>query len=1097
MRRILYATILMLCCSCLVSAQSEARLLRFPAIHGDQVVFSYAGDLYTVTSEGGTARKLTSDIGYEMFPKFSPDGKQIAFTAQYDGNTEVYLMPAEGGVPKRLTITATLGRDDISDRMGPNNIVMTWTRDGKNVIYRSRKQTFNDFVGQLFSVPVEGGLSKEIPLPAGGFCSYSPDGKKLAYNRVFREFRTWKYYKGGMADDIWIYDQAAKKVQNITDNKAQDIFPMWFGEDIYFLSDRDRTMNLFAYNTVSGATRKVTSYTEYDIKFPSAGDKSIIYENGGYLYVFDIATQKIQKLSITISDDMMGGRSEFKDATKFMGSVSPSPDGNRVVVSARGDVFSIPAKDGVTRNLTQSSAAHDRAAVWSPDGRYIAYLSDMNGEYEIYMQKQDGTEPPVQLTKGADTYKFGIQWSPDSKKILWNDKMLRLQFVDIDTKAVTLVDVSTIRVYRSFNWSPDSKWIAYGNTLSNNMQQIMLYCLADKSKTEITDKWFDSDEPAFSADGKYLVFTSDREFNPIYSQVEWNYAYTNMSNIFLVTLSKETASPFAPENDEVKISSAPAKEGAAADKPKSKDKKDPAAKTDAAKETPAPLKIDLEGIQDRIVELPLKASNYGNLYAIDDKIYYNESASGGDGRNAKVYDLKNKKEIDLGSGISFDITANNKKMLVHQGDKYAMIDLPSVKINIDKFIDMSDAKVWVSFKDEWKQIYDESWRQMRDFFYMPNMHGLNWTAMHDKYAVLLPYVNNRNDLNYLIGEMIAELSIGHAYIGGGDRPMPERISVGLLGARLSKDASGYFRIDKILKGANWSPELRSPLSEIGVGASEGDFILSVDGKSTRDMIDIYAALINKAGKEVQMILGKTTDEKTGRKVLVVPLKTEAALYYYNYVQNNIRKVDEATKGEVGYIHVPDMGPEGLNEFVKHFYPQLSKKALIIDDRGNGGGNVSPMLIERLQREITRSNMSRNVSQIGHTPQQMILGPKVLLINNYSASDGDLFPYAFKKHKLGTVIGMRTWGGVVGISGSLPFVDGTDLRKPEHASYSAEESKWIIEGTGVEPDITIDNDPILEYEGTDQQLNKAIEVVLEQLKDYKEQPPIPEAPDKSK
>lgn len=1087
----------MLCCSCFVSAQPEARLLRFPAIHGNQVVFSYAGDLYTVSSTGGTARKMTNDKGYEMFPKFSPDGKLIAFTAQYDGNTEVYQMPAEGGVPKRLTITATLDRDDISDRMGPNNIVMTWTRDGKNVVYRSRKQTFNDFVGQLFSVPVEGGLSIELPLPTGGFCSYSADGKKLAYNRVFREFRTWKYYKGGMADDIWVYDPTAKKVQNITSNKAQDIFPMWFGEDIYFLSDRDRTMNLFAYNNATGATRKVTNYTEYDIKFPSAGDKSIIYENGGFLYVFDITSQKSEKLTITIADDMIGGRSELKDATKFMGSVNPSPDGNRVVVSARGDVFSIPAKEGVTRNLTQSPAAHDRASTWSPDGRYVAYLSDMNGEYEIYIRKQDGLEPPVQITKGADTYKFGIRWSPDSKKILWNDKLLRLQFVDIVTKEVTLVDQSKIWEYGSFDWSPDSKWIAYGNMLSNNMQQIMLYSLADKSKTEITDKWFSSDQPAFSADGKYLLFTSDRDFSPIYSQVEWNYAYANMGKIYLVTLAKDTPSPFAPENDEVKIADEPSKDSINAEKKKSKDKKAETAKAPSESIKPVTVKIDLDGIQDRIVELPLKASNYWNIYTIEQKIYYNESESGGDGINAKFYDFKKKKETDLGSGITFDITANNKKMLVHQGDKYAMIDLPSSKINLEKFIDMSEAKVWVSFKDEWKQIYDEAWRQMRDFFYMPNMHGVNWKAMHDKYAILLPYVNNRNDLNYLIGEMIAELSIGHAYIGSGDRPMPERIKVGLLGAKLSKDASGFFRIDKLLKGANWSAELHSPLTEIGIGAVEGDFILAVDGKSTRDMADIYAALINKAGKEVQLALGKTTDEKTGRKVIVVPLKTEAPLYYYNFVQNNIRKVDEATNGQVGYIHVPDMGPAGLNEFVKHFYPQLSKKALIIDDRGNGGGNVSPMLIERLQREISRSNIARNVSQIGHTPQQMMLGPKVLLINNYSASDGDLFPYAFKKHKLGTVIGMRTWGGVVGIRGSLPFVDGTDLRKPEFASYSADESKWIIEGTGVEPDIEVDNDPILEYEGTDQQLNKAIEVILEQLKDYKDQPAIPEGPDKSK
>jgi len=1080
-------------------AQDEARLLRFPAVSGNTIVFSYAGDLYTVPVSGGMARKLTSDAGYEMFSHFSPDGTTVAFTAQYDGNTEIYTMPAQGGVPVRLTITATLGRDDISDRMGPNNIVMGWTPDGKNIIYRSRKQTFNDFIGQLFTVPASGGMSKELPLPAGGFCSYSPDGNQLAYNRVFREFRTWKYYKGGMADDIWIHDFASKTTRNITDNKNQDIFPMWFGNEIYFCSDRDRTMNLFCYDTKTNQTRKVTSYTEYDIKFPSAGDNRIIYENGGFIYIFDLKTQTSSKVTVQISDDFNTARNELKDATRYMGQVNPSPDGKRIVVTGRGDIFTVPVKEGITRNLTSSSNAHEREGFWSPDGKWVAYLSDASGEYEIYITKQDGSEPPVQLTKGADTYKFTIRWSPDSKKIIWNDKMLRLQYIDIATKKVTLVDKSKVAEFNSFDWSPDSRWIVYSRALENEMQQIILFNTANETKSEITDQWFSSDQPVFSNDGKYIIFTSDRTFNPMYSNVEWNYAYENMTKLYLVTLTKETPSPFAPSNDEVKTEEAKDQKEAKSAKDESGKKAGKAEKTDKTdKKEPEPevkpVKIDLEGIQQRIIEIPVDAGNYWNLWSVDDKIYYINAND--KGRTAKVYDLKQKKETELGTDFAFDISADGKKMLVRQRNRFSMIDLPSSKINTEKYIDLSDLKIWVNNQQEWKQIYDEAWRQMRDFFYVPNMHGVDWKAMHDKYAVMLPNVNNRNDLTYLIGEMIAELSVGHAYISGGETKPLERIKLGLLGARLSKDASGYFRIDSLLQGANWSPDLRSPLTEVGVGAVKGEYITSVNGKSTREMPDIYSALINRSGKNVELTLNRTPAEG-GRKVLVVPLSDESKLYYYTWVQNNIRKVDKATNGQVGYIHIPDMGAEGLNEFVKYFYPQLSKKALIIDDRGNGGGNVSPMIIERLSREIQRSNMARNVETIGHTPGKMMLGPKVLLIDNYSASDGDLFPYGFKKHQLGKVIGKRSWGGVVGIRGSLPFVDGADLRKPEFASYSADESKWIIEGIGVEPDIEIDNDPTREYEGIDDQLNKAIEVILDELKNYKEQPPIPTPPDKSK
>jgi len=1072
-----------------VQAQDEARLLRFPAINGDKVVFTYAGDLYTVARSGGIARKLTNHEGFEMFAKFSPDGKKLAFTAQYDGNTEVYMMPSEGGVPVRLTYTATLGRDDISDRMGPNNIVMSWTRDGNNVIYRSRKQSFNSFIGQLFKVPENGGLSEEIPLTGGGFCSYSPDGSKLAFNRVFREFRTWKYYKGGMADDIRIFDFVTGEVANITSNDAQDIFPMWHGDNIYFLSDRDRTMNLFVYNTSTRQVRKLTNFDEYDIKFPSLGNNALIFENGGYLNIFNLQTETVSKIEIVIAEDFYGGRNELKDASKSITDADLSPDGKRVVFTARGEVFSVPSGEGITRNLTESSGVHDREAVWSPDGKYIAYLSDQSGEYEIYMESQDGSTEPVQLTSNADTYKFTISWSPDSKKILWSDKKLRLQYVDVNTLEVTLVEQSNKWELNDFNWSPDSRWIAYTTQLPNNFGKIMLYNMETGRKYAVTDDWYTSNSPTFSMDGKYLLFASGRDFNPIYSNTEWNHAYQNMERIYMAVLSADTPNPFYPKNDEVAIKN---------DEPaKQDDKKKDSNKEDASSEIDNVTKIDTIGLGDRIIGLPVKPANYFNLTAINNKVYFNDMIAGGDGVSLKLFDLKKKEETELGKGMFYSISFDGKKMLIAKDKKYSVIDLPSSKITLSKYVDLSGMKAYVDKDMEWKQIFDEAWRQMRDFFYVENMHGIDWSDMKVKYGQMLPYVNNRNDLNYLIGEMIAELSVGHTYVSGGDKPSPARIKTGLLGAKISKDTSGYFKVDKILKGQNWSNKMRSPLTEIGVNVGEGDFILAINGKDAVELDDIYAALIDKAGKPVELTVNSTATFSGSRKVIVTPVDDEAGLYYYNWVQDNIDYVNSKTNGEIGYIHIPDMGPGGLNEFVKYFYPQLSKKGLIIDDRGNGGGNVSPMIIERLRREITRSNMIRNVEIPRQTPRQMMLGPMVMLINQYSASDGDLFPYSFKKHEMGKVIGMRTWGGVVGIRGSLPFIDGMDLRKPEFASYSSETSDWIIEGIGVEPDIIVDNDPAKEYLGIDTQLDKAIEIILDELKVYKGVPPIPADPDKSK
>ncbi|HPN34612.1 MAG TPA: PDZ domain-containing protein [bacterium] len=1067
-------------------AADESRLLRFPAISAESIVFTYAGDLYTVSVNGGLARRLTAHEGFEMFARFSPDGRWLAFTGQYDGNTEVFLMPAQGGDPVRLTHTATLSRDDVSDRMGPNNIVMGWTPDGKEIVYRSRQISFNDFIGQLFQVSRDGGLSQQLPLPRGGFCSWSPDGKHLAYNRVFREFRTWKRYRGGQADDIWIYDVAAKTTENITNHPAQDIIPMWIGQRIYFISDRDenKRMNLYVYDLSTRQTRCLTHFEEYDIKFPSCSSQAIVFENGGLIYRFDVTTEACVKTPIIIANDLPESRKTIKNVAEGIYASAVSPDGKRALLNSHGEIFSLPAQNGPTRNLTATPAIHERQPQWSPDGRRIVFISDRSGEDEIYVMESAGRSAPVQITFGDSTYKYAPLWSPDGNKVLWSDRRQRLRCVDVDSRKIIEVASAARFEIRDYTWSPDSRWVAYTRPEERGMSKVYLTRLQDGAAAAVTDGWYESYQPEFSRDGKYLFLISNRDFNPIYSQTEWNHAYQDMARIYLVTLAKETPSPLAPQSDEVEVKKLPAAE------------KETGKAAAVKKADSTAVKVELEGISDRLVALPIPAGRYGRLSSAADQAFYLRVTGRDEKSRLFAWKFKDRKEVDLGQLDEYSLSANGKKMLVRQNKTWAIIDLPSAAVEIKEKLDLSAMDMNVDPRAEWSQIFIECWRQMRDFFYAPNMHGVDWPAMRQKYAALLPSVRHRADLTYVIGEMISELNVGHAYVGGGDRPQPKRVKTGLLGARLVRDsASGYCRFDKILRGQNWNAKLRSPLTEIGVDVQEGDYLLAVDGRSLQNLTDPYSALLNTAGKQVTLTVNRKPETAGQRDVVVVPIDDESGLYYYQWVQTNIEKVNRATGGRVGYLHVPDMGVAGLNEFVKYFYPQLQKKALIIDVRGNGGGNVSPMLIERLRREITMIEISRN-STPSTEPYQMLWGPKVCLIDEFSASDGDLFPYQFKKLNMGKLIGKRTWGGVVGIRGSLPLLDGGYLNRPEFSRYDVEGKEWVIEGVGVEPDIVVDNDPAREFEGIDDQLNKAIEVVLQQLQTGENVvPPAPPYPKK--
>lgn len=1045
------------------ASEEEARLLRFPAVGGENIVFSYAGNLYRVNINGGQAHKLTSDVGYEVFPRISPDGETIAFTGQFDGNTEVYTMPVNGGEPKRITYTALVERDMVGERMGPNNIVMCWSPDGKKILFRNKQWCFSGLRAQLQTVDADGGVPVDIPASEGGFCSYSPDGKYLAMNRMFREFRTWKYYSGGQADDIWIHKIGTTEIERIEgcDPVHQDIFPMWIGDEIFYLSDRDRTMNLFAYNVKSRKTEKLTDFTEYDCKFPSYSKEYVVFENGGYIYKYDVKERKCSKVSITLSDDNLYSRPEYRSVGGEITAYSISPDGNRVLMTARGDVFSLPAEKGPVYNITRSSNSHEREADWSPDGKNIAYFSDKSGEYQVYVAPSDNMEAAVQMTNFKNGYPQNLQWSPDGKFIYFSTDARQIYKLDAVNKNLECIIESKTTTPRGFKISSDGTWAAYTVALDNKFSAVFLYDIASGKSYQVTDGWYDASSPIFSTDGKYLFFTSSRNYQSMYSQVEWNASYTVSDYIFGVTLSKETPDPTLLKSDEYVAT--------------------PAEKPAASK-----MRVDVDGIGQRVFTLPVESGRYRLVLADGNKLYYSVRNS------LKVMDLETMKESDGPKTMPLIFTPDHKKALVRDGGKYYVSSFGGPGGKSDKPVPTDEMDMVIDHQAEWAQIYDESWRVTRDGFYVENMHGVDWDAIYDKYAVMLPYVKHRHDLSYLIGEMIGELAIGHAYISPGELPEIPRIETGLLGGRFSRATRGAFEVVKVFKGASWDPSLRSPLDEAGV--KEGEFIIAVNGVDASQYVDVTEALIDKVGKTVSLTVASSTNGKNARTVYVKPVADESNLAYYNWVRRNIEIVDKASNGEIGYIHIPDMSTEGLDMFTKMFYSQLDKKALIIDDRMNGGGNVSPMILERLQREVYRVSMYRNGAN-EPVPNEAFYGPKVCLIDKYSSSDGDLFPYGFRQLGLGKLVGKRSWGGIVGISGSKRYLDGQDMRTPFFTSYSLD-GEWIIEGHGVDPDIDVDINPFEDYLGKDAQLEKAIELMKEALKEYKPLPPTPAAPVKN-
>jgi tricorn protease len=1084
-----FALCLVLALAAPVAAQTK--LLRYPDIHGDRVVFTYAGDLWTAPATGGTAVRLTAHPGLELFAKYSPDGKWIAFTGQYDGDEQVYVIPATGGVPTQLTFYPAQG--PLPVRWGYDNQVYGWTPDGSAIVFRSLRDGWDPGQDRLYTVPRTGGLPVALPMPTSGAGDLSPDGRRIVYSPLFRDFRAWKRYQGGWAEDLWVFDLATHDAKNITNNVRTDRDPMWIGDRIYFDSDRDNTLNLYTVKPDGTDLVQLTHQTTWDVEWPSADETGdIVYQLAGELHVLDTKTRADRRLDITVPDDGLAARPVHKSVADDIEDVALSPDGHRALFTARGDIFTVPAEHGPTRNLTHSSSAHDKGARWSPDGRQIAFISDMSGEDEVYVVNQDGSGVPERLTTNGDQMRFAPSWSPDGKRLAFTDKSGQLWMLEVATKTLTRVARDPTGNLSDQTWSPDSRWLTFSLSHESGFRSIYIWNVADGTTHEVTDEMYNSVEPVFGHDGQYLFFLSDREFAPQVSSFEWDYATDRTTGIFALALRKDVAAPFPPESDEAKIETAPPAGGAA-----------PATATAGGPKagTVADIGIDFDGLAGRIARVPVPADNYSNLTAFEGHLIYVKGTPYVYGRapetppDVMIFGLADRKASTLvaGTGV-YTPSADGKKLLVRAQGQWKLVDAKPQGGSSAQAISTAGLQADIVPKAEWTEIFHEVWRRFRDYFYVPTMNGYDWTAIRNRYEPLLQYVGHRTDLDYIMSEMIGELSNSHTYISGGDYDIPKRADVALPGARFELDAaSGRYRIASLFAGDNSEAEYRSPLTEIGVDAHVGDYVLAIDGVDLKAPENPYELLRYKSAHPVTLTLNSRPATDGARRVTYQPITSETPLVYKAWVDRNRQEVDTLTSGRVGYLHIPDMGAEGLSEFIKWFYPQVRKDGLVIDVRGNGGGNVSSMLIERLSRVLLASGYSRNDDFPSTYPRGPVFyGSLVALLNQTSGSDGDIFPAMFKQAGLGPLIGMRSWGGVTGITGHGPLIDGGDVEVPEFG-FTSTDGKWIIEGHGVDPDIPVENDPKSVIAGHDPQLERGVQEILKLIQAHPKHLPARPAP----
>jgi tricorn protease len=1083
----------------------DTRLLSEPAVSADRLAFIYAGDLWTSDRDGKNVRRITSDVGAESNPAFSPDGKWIAFSAQYEGHIDVYVVAAEGGVPRRLTWHP--GAD----------LVQGFTPDGGSVLFTSNRAVYTTRYKQLFTVPVAGGMEQQLPIPNADRASYSPDGRRIAYNPLGAAYRQWKHYRGGQVSRVWVYDVASHAVEKIPqpEGRSNDAAPMWIGDTVYFLSDRDGEFNLYSWDSRTKAVSRRTQHTDFPVLNASAGGGRIAYEQAGWIHLYDPQAGKSARVPIGVAADLQETRPRFVKGVKYVRRASLSPSGARLAVEFRGEILSVPAEKGDVRNLTNTTGAHERWPIWSPDGRRIAYFSDESGEYELFVRSQDGRGQPARFKlPGAGFYDRAV-WSPDSRKIAYTDNSWSVYWIDLATGASKKIGSEYLygpskTIWPA--WSPDSRWIAY--TLANKtyIQTLYVYSLEQDKSFPITDGMSDVSEPAFDRSGKYLYFLASTNAGPVRNWFSLeNDELPVTRSIYMAVLRKDLPSPLVKESDEEKLTPEE-KRTKEREKEKEKEKKgvegpeDEAAKSGSAEKaadkdkpgeekprTPPPaarVTIDREGIEYRILDLPIPAADISNLSAgAAGQIFYVREA---DAKKAlQRFDLKERKSETLVPDVAgYELSADAKKLLYRVKDAWAITSAVSKKVDpAEGKVKMETLEVRIDPRAEWPQIFHEAWRINRDYFYDPNMHGADWKAMREKYAAFLPHVAVRDDLNRVIQWMCSELSVGHHRGGGGDQ-FSEATTVpgGLLGADYAVE-NGRYRFKKVYGGLNWTPELRAPLTEPGVNVRAGEYLLAVDGRDVKPPANLYSFFENTSGKLTEITVGPNPDGTGSRTAAVVPVASEIALRNRDWVEANIRKVNAATGGRVAYVYVPNTATLGYTYFKRYFYPQAYKEAVILDERYNGGGSLADYYIDALQKPVYAYWAMRYGADM-KTPSASIQGPKVMIADENAGSGGDLLPWMWRNLKVGTIVGERTWGGLVGVLGFPVLMDGGTITAPNLAIWDAEKG-WVVENEGVPPDIEVEQTPADVIAGRDPQLEKAIAIVLDQL--AKNPPKTPKRP----
>ncbi len=1064
----------------------DARLLRFPDTNGDLVVFVYAGDIWSVSAQGGSARRLTGHAGMELFPKISPDGKWIAFSGEYSGSRQVYVMPSQGGTPRQLTYYNDAGV--MPPRGGYDYVVLDWTADSRQIMIRANRTPWGERMGRYYLISLDGGMEKPLPIPEAGGGRLSPDNRMVVYTPISREFRTWKRTKGGRAQDVWTYDLEKNVSKRLTDFPGTDQHPIWYKDKIYFVSDRELVLNFFSYDLKSGEIERITRFEDYDVLWPSGRFGKLAFEKGGYINILDLDSGNSHKIDVAVEFDNPNVLPFHKNVSEFVTRFGYhiSPTGKRAVFDARGDIYTVPAENGRTENLTRSSGVREFYPVWSPDGKWIACYSDQSGDYELMLIDPSNMEKPQTLTQGHKVWKYPAVWSPDSRKLAFSDKNQNLQIIDIKSHEITVVDQADLNEITDYSWSPDSLWLAYSKNAENDLGAIWLYSLEMRKSRQLLDNRYSNSSPVFSKCGRYLFFSSLRDFNWTFSGFEFDYVFNNGTRLFAVSLDKSAPNLFVDKNDVEAVKSDDSGGGKKTETKEEEKKKN-------EKEEIKALKVDFEGIESRVMVLPLPAANYQPVAALDGKLlYFNDGG-------LYLFDLEKKKsELVVNRIRGVALSRDGKKLLYRSGKDYGIVDVAPGKKVGDGKLDLTGMTMKIDPVLEWRQIFNEGWRIFRDWFYVQNMHGVDWEKIRKKYEVMLPSLAHRSDLDFIFGEMVGELNAGHTYVNWGDFPRVKRMETGLLGAELEADEkAGRYRIKKMFASENWNEHTRSPLTEVGIDVRVGDYLLSLNGFDVTLKDNPYRFLENTVDRRIEITVSAKGDGSEKRTYWIKPVGSELKLMSLDWVESRRRLVEKLSGGRIGYVYVPDTADDGHREFYKGLYSQTHKEAWIIDDRYNGGGYDPAKMTEIMSRKITSYWHSRGL-RLQRAPGFVLDGPKVMLINHYSSSGGDNFPYLFRKNNLGKLIGTRTWGGLVGYSWSPSLVDGPSFAVPMSGIVGTD-GEWAVEGMGIYPDIVVYDLPEEIVKGNDPCIEKAVEVLLEELikNPGVKDPKNPPQPDRSK